>query len=397
MSRIRWRAGAALAVLAAAGAALHAGAQAPVSAGASSPSGGRNVYLAGSMVRPAGPVAGDFVAFGGRVVVDQPVAGDALLGGGSVDVRAPIGDDLRAGGGDVHVDTTVGGELYAAGGNVTLGKSAQVGQGAALAGGLVTIDGKVSGPLRVTAQRVVLNGEVSGDARLIAETVELGPVARIGGALNHSSKELKRAEGATVGGAVTHEEPAPAPSERAVERHWEGQWRGSGPAWAGMVMGYLGLLAAAAVFVLLFPRFTAEAPELIRTLPWLALAVGFGVLVGVPVLGVLLLITLLGIPLGIATFALYPLLLLMGYLSGVLFVAQRIRLALHKQDAGVFRTSIGYVALALLALMLLGRLPVVGSLTVFITTVAGIGACVLEWHRRRQLEPTAPTRPAAGA
>ena len=42
------------------------------------------------------------------------------------------------------------------------------------------------------------------------------------------------------------------------------------------------------------------------------------------------------------------------------------------------------VALALLILMLIGRLRVVGPLAAFITAIVGVGACVPEWRRKRQ-------------
>ena len=357
----------------AAGAMPSVRAQVPAAGGASASSTRGNVYLAGGSVRPTGPVEGDLVAFGGRVVADQPVQGDALLAGGSVDVRAPVADNLRAAGGDVAIDNRVGGELLAAGGNVTLTRSAQVSKGAALAGGLVTIDGKIVGKLRAAARRIVINGEVTGDARLIAEQIELGPTAR--------------ADGAYIGGAISRDEGSDR--ERGFDRQWQHQWQFSGPSWIGLLVGYLGLLAAAVVLVLLFPKFSADAPQMIRASPWRALAIGLGVLLGVPLLAALLFITLLGIPLGIAVFALYPLLALVGYLVGVLFVAQRARAAVSSDAAASARTTIGYAALALLALALIGRLPVAGTLIGFITTIAGIGAGVLEWRRRRHLPPGA--------
>jgi putative flippase GtrA len=123
----------------------------------------------------------------------------------------------------------------------------------------------------------------------------------------------------------------------------------------------------------------------------MALAIGFGALVGLPVLAVLLMITVLGIPLGVAAFALYALLLLAGYLSGALFVADRARLAMQREAAAGYGATVGYLALALAILMLLGIVPFVGPLSVFLTTIAGIGACVIEVHRRRQ----ASTAPAA--
>jgi cytoskeletal protein CcmA (bactofilin family) len=348
---------------------------------------GRNAYAAGGSVRLAVPIEGDYMVAGGSVTIDQPVKGDALVIGGSIDVRGPIGDDLRIAGGNLNVASTVGGELVAAGGNVVLGPAAQVEQGAFLNGGHITIDGKVIGKLKANAQRIVLNGEVTGDARLVAAQIELGPKARIGGTLSHASREFKQADTAVVAGAVTRDESASKLQERSHERHREWRWDSGRSPWAGRVLGYFGLLAAGALWVLLFPKFSAAAPDEIRRSPGLSLAIGLGVLVGVPVLAVLLFISLLGIPLGIAAFALYPLLLLLGYLAGVLFVAQRARQTMPSAAAPTLRNTIGFVALALLVVMLVSWLPVVGPLAVFVTTIAGLGACVLEWHRRRQGPP----------
>jgi cytoskeletal protein CcmA (bactofilin family) len=350
---------------------------------------GRNVYAASGSVRLAVPVEGDYVGAGGSVTIDAPVKGDALALGGSVDVRGPIGDDLRIGGGNLNVASTVGGELIAAGGNVVLGPAALVERDAFLNGGRITIDGKIAGKLRANAQRIVLNGEVAGDARLVAEQIELGPKARVGGALSHASRDFTQADTAVVTGAVTRDETTSAPRERSAERHRAWRWDSGQASWAGTVLGYFGLLAAGALWVLLFPKFSAAAPDEIRRSPGLSLAIGLGVLAGVPVLAVLLFISLLGIPLGIAAFALYPLLLLLGYLAGVLFVAQRARQAMNSAAPPTFRNTIGFVALALLIVMLVSWLPVVGPLAVLVTTIAGLGACVLEWHRRRQGPPAA--------
>lgn len=341
----------------------------------------RNVYSAGGQVRPAGPVQGDYSAVGGRVILDQPVGGDAALAGGSVDVRAPVGDDLRAAGGDVNIESTVGGEVFASGGNVTLTPAATVARGATLYGGSVQMDGRIEGELKASAQKVTINGEVRGDAHLAGAQIELGPKARIAGALSYrSAAELKKAEGASIGGVVTHEQGAAPPREKGMNRGWEGSVQGQG--WAAGIVSYLALLACAAVFVLVMPVFGAQAAERIRTTSLLSLGLGFATLVAVPVLAVLLFITLLGIPLGIAVMALYPVLLLTGFLVGVLFVARLLPTALRKPAPERFDQRMGYVAMALLLLLLVGVVPFVGGLAVGLVSLAGIGAFVLEIYRR---------------
>lgn len=344
-------------------------------------SGERNVYSAGGQVRPAGPVAGDLMAAGGRVVVDQPVGGDAFLAGGTIDVRAPVTDDVRAIGGDVTIESTIGGELFASGGNVTLRPGASVARAAQIHAGNVVMEGRLDDELRASGQKVVINGEVRGDVRVTAGEVELGPQARLGGSLTYTSgSEVKRAAGATVAGAVTREagDAAARTGRDPVEP------AGPGARVAGAVLSYLALLACAAVFLLLVPAFSAHAAQRVRASPWLALAVGFGTLVAVPVLAVLLFITLLGIPLGLAVLALYPVLLLAGFLVGVAFVARLLPPALRKPAAEGLRARIAWFAGALLLVMLAGWVPVVGGIVIGLLSLAGVGACVLELYGRRK-------------
>lgn len=344
----------------------------------------RNVYAAGGQVRPAAPVAGDFAAVGGRVILDKPVAGDASLAGGSVDVRAPVGDDVRAAGGDISIESTVGGELFASGGNIALTPEAVIGRTARMYGGSITIEGRIDGALKARAQRLVINGEVRGDADLSAGQIELGPNARIGGVLNYGSESvLKRADSAVVAGAVTRAEGAKPPGFPPRERAGR-SWRSTAQGWVAGLFSYLALLACAAVFVLLVPVFGTHAAERVKDSPGVALGIGFATLLAVPVFAVLLCITLLGIPLGIAVMMLFPVLLLAGFTVGVLWVSRLIPDALGKPWPASWGGGMAYVAAALLLLLLLGRVPFVGGLALSLLTLAGVGACVLEMYGRRK-------------
>jgi len=357
----------------------------------SAPGASRNVYAAGQTTRTSDNIEGDFVGAGARVIVDRAVKGDALLVGGSVDVRAAVGDDVRAAGGDVRIESRIGGELFAAGGSVTLVQGSQVDHGSQLFGGTATIDGKVVGPLKVRAQKIVINGEVTGDADLVGEQIDLGPAALIGGNLVYAARSFNRADGATIGG-TTRQDTGSADrghGDGERERRWDDGARTAGASWFTGVLSYFGLLACAAAFLLLFPRFAEQAPEHIHHMPWSSLGIGFGAVIGVPVLAVLLFITLLGIPLGIALMALFPGLLLLGYVVGLLLLAWRLRVALHKPAGMGFGRTMGLVAVTLLLVMLIGRLPFIGGLLHFLLVIAGVGACVLEWRRRRHAAPAA--------
>ncbi len=343
---------------------------------------GRNVYRAGGNVRLTAPVRGDFYAAGGRVTIEQPVQGDATLAGGAVTVRAPIGEDLRAAGGDIHIESTVGGELYASGGNITLGSSAAVADAVTLYAGNVNIEGKINGPLKIYAQKLVINGEVARDVEINAEEIELGPRAKLGGALRYSSNALfKTAEGVAIGGKVTRGDAINGRPDTHQDREWHGQVMGSGPSWAGGIASFIVLLATSALFLLVFTGFSQRAALRLRVTPWPALAAGLAVLLGTPFLTVLLCITLIGIPLGIALMMLFPLLLLVGWIVGVFSIAQRVQRAIQKDASSTAGTAvIGFFALALLLVLLLGSVPFIGFLILLAIMLLGTGACALELY-----------------
>jgi hypothetical protein len=342
-----------------------------------------NVYLAGGSVHLSAEVDGDFVAAGGSVAVDQPVKGDLTLAGGSISVRAPVGDDVRVAGGDVNIENTINGELFAVAGNITLAKAARVVHAATLYAGNITLDGKIDGPLKVGTQKIIINGEINGDVVLYTEKVELGPTAKIGGALFYpASAELKKADGATISGAITREMPGATGRPYTAPRE---RYRGSnGPMWAGSVFAFMALLAFATVLLLVVPDFADQASQAIKRSPGRSIAVGLGALLLIPMFAGLLFITLLGIPLGMAVLMLYPALLMVGYVVGVLHISQRMRIAFHKDTADSLGITVGYFALALLLMMLIVRLPFVGPLALVAVAIIGTGACVLELNRRRK-------------
>jgi cytoskeletal protein CcmA (bactofilin family) len=354
----------------------------------------RNVYRVGGNVLTTAPIVGDFYGVGGKVTVEQAVKGDATLAGGSVTVRAPIGDDLRVAAGDVSVESSVGGELYASAGNITLTKTSDITHAVTLYTGHAIVEGKVGGPLKIYAQKILINGELGRDAELSAEQIELGPVAVLNGALRYSSNaDFKQADGVTIRGAVTPTDSLDERADTPRNREWHRQMMVSGPGWVGTTFGFVAVLAAAALFLLLFKAFSERSSGTLRAAPWVAFAAGLGVLFGTPLLAVLLLITLIGIPLGIALMMLFPLMLLAGWIVGIFAISQRVQLAIQQnRPAKSLTATLGFFALTLLLVLLLSGLPFIGSVVVSVIMLLGTGACALELSR--QIRPRRGSPPS---
>lgn len=341
-----------------------------------------DVYMAGANLHIDSETRGDLLAAGGTLALARPVGRDAMLAGGTVDVRAPVGDDLRAAGGTVTVSSAVGDDAVVAGGRVHLAGTGTVGGRAWLAGSEVVIEGRIAGELRAAGGTLALAGAIGGDADLAAQTVELRPGAHVAGNLVYRSpSEARIAPGARVDGEVRRialDAPAVGPAVRAT----------------GGLVALAALALAGIVLYLLFPRFALGAARTLRSAPWRALVVGFASLAAIPVLVILLLASVIGIPLALALLAAYLILLLAGFLVGILSLGD---LGLSQLAPARMHARLGIVAalIAALALLWLVRLvPVLGGLATFFVLLFGTGALLLAtFDRYRYAPPTAPPAP----
>lgn len=331
-----------------------------------------DLYLAGGTVEVRGQVDGDVVAAGGTVQVSEAVRGDVMAAGASVEVGAAVSDDVRAMGGEVDIRGTVGDHLAAAGGTVRLAPAARVGGRAFLAGGTVRIDGKIGGNLKAAGDAIVVRGEIGGDAELAGERIEIAPGAVIRGQLRYASRNAAQIDsGATIGGAITRTELQPGAPPR-----------GAG---AAARFGLLSMLTVAAIVLALgLPGFSLGAARRLRETPWRSLALGLAVFAAGPLVIVLLFVTIIGTFVALSLMALFPVLLLAGFLTAMISLGDLAVQRLGRGDSAGKGTQALAIAAAFLALWLLCFVPGLGPLLLLALLLFGAGALSLTlWQRYR--------------
>ena len=291
----------------------------------------------------AAPALAHMVA-GGNVDIDQPVEGNLYVAGGNVSVNAPVSGNARIAGGEVAVKSNIGGKLSIAGGNVN-------------------IDGPVAG-----------NVTVSGG------TLELGPNARIAGQLDFRGGHLEQDPAAQVMGGVTRTHKA--------RRHFEsGPFKGS---WVVRAMWTLGLMLLAAIIAGALPGPAKRMQEELRTRPWLAALFGIMALILIPIAAVIVMVTIIGIPLGLLAILGYVGLLLVGYVATAVLLSGLV-LDRYKAEAAT-RTAwrVGAAVLAMLVISTLAHVPFVGGFLALVALVMGVGAIVAAIvHRKQSATPPA--------
>jgi hypothetical protein len=238
--------------------------------------------------------------------------------------------------------------------------------------GPVAVDGSVQGSVVAFNGPVRVSGEVSGDVVGFNGRIAVQRGARIGGDVRaRSGADVDPA--ATVTGAVRGLDLRVLDEAAAAVK-------------AGVWLAFsVSTLVLALAFVLLFP---GAADTLVRagsartgaSIGW-----GLALFFGVPILAVLLLVTVLGIPLGIGLLLLIAPLYALGYTAAAFFLGRRI---VGPPRSRAIAALVGVVILRAVALI-----PILAGLTWFLATVFGLGLLAVAAREGRRLE--AEPMPAA--
>ena len=314
-----------------------------------------DLYAFGETVDIQGRVNGDVVAAGGTVTIHGTVTGDLLAAGGTTTVAGTVGGTVRAAGGTTTIDGPVAKDVLVTGGTVRLEPGARVGR-----------------DLLTGAGSVILAGQVARNVQAGNGTLRLDDNAVVGGNLTYSSEQRAQiAPGARVQGTITHHAPPRS-----------GIWPAGGPLGpeADRVIGWLralvGLSVLGILFVLLAPGYSRRTADTLGRAPWLSLALGLALLIGVPVAALLVFVVGLFIGgwwLALMAMALYASALMLGIAVSGLFVGRWLLERTGRRQVPL----VGAVLLGLVLLLLVSVVPVAGGIVVCVAMLTGLGALVV--------------------
>jgi cytoskeletal protein CcmA (bactofilin family) len=238
--------------------------------------------------------------------------------------------------------------------------------------GPVTIGGHVTGDVVSVSGPVRVSGRVDGDLIAVSDRAFLGATARVAGDLRYGDERPVLASGARVGGKVSKED-------------WPDAANGWG--WVSLLGWWLAIsvstLIVGALLTWLAPGALYAAERAVRERTGATIGCGVGLAIGLPVLAVLALVTVVGIPFGIALFLAAIPVLVVAYTTAAWVLGRRVLRNRSKSPwAALFA---GWGILRVLALI-----PVAGALVGLVATVVGLGAlAVALWRARRPGAPVA--------
>jgi len=316
----------------------------------------QSTQAGGSVVVAEGETTGDLRAAGGTVIVRGTVDGDLRGYAGTVVIEESgvVAGDLQASAGSVVVRGTVEGDLEGAAGSVSLTPGAVVG-----------------GDVSVAAADLTVAGTVEGNVKAAVQRLELAGTASVGGNVAYSSDAEFEDAGAAVGGQVS------AVDNLSVDAGVGDVAQDAGP--LGLIFGVYGVLATlalGAVLLVAVPEFSESVVTEVREHSLRSGGVGLLGLVAVPIVLALVAITIVGAPVALLGLMAFGLLV---FTSAALaeYAAGRWALSYTSVDSRWAALAVGVVGVGVLA-----RIPIVGKLINFVVFLFGFGAVLGLLYRR---------------
>ena len=357
-----------------------------------------DVYAFGTNIQLMGTVNGDVFAAGNSVTVAGVVTGGVFAAGNTVSVSADVQRGVHAAGGTVTIAGPVSEDATIAGGTLIVAPAARIGRDALFAAGTANIAASVGRDLRASSSDLTLAAPVGGNVQAEVGTLRVTTTGRVDGSTTYTSqRDAEISPGAAFGGGIQRLQPPVATQP--------GGSVASGYAGAlDWIRGLVGLAVIGLLLTLVLPRFSETTVQTARSSVWSSLGLGFGLLVGVPFLAVVMFIAgifLGGWWLGFAVLAMYAIACAVGYVIAAI-VAGQMAVDVVRQP----RQHLAWNLLEGLAVFgLVGLVPVVGPVLVFVATIFGLGSLTLSiaaLYRGSQPSPvvrtmTTPSLQPAGA
>lgn len=339
-----------------------------------------NFVRFGQDIAVQGTIHGDVIVVGSAITVDGTVDGDVIAVGQTVRINGTVGGNLRVAAQTIILSGSVGRNATLLAESLQIEEKAVVGWSMQSAGRSLTLNGIVNGNAHFYGAEADMRGTVKGNAFFgMSEDgmLRLSAPSTIGKDFTYQAdQQLTIPSGVTIGGTVRRQEPAFRESD--MKRFFRSLDIFS------RVASVFGALVVGLVLVSLLPRWSNRVVVTMRAKPAKSLGCGALLAVAIPVLAVILLFTIIGIPLAIISLLFYG---IAWYVTRVylgLFVGTWIMERFGKKNEN--GAKIGVMVLGVAVVSVVGWIPFVGWILTTAASLLAFGALLLTKHESLMAE-----------
>lgn len=326
-----------------------------------------DLYIVATICTIDGTVNGDIFAIGQTINVNGNVNGGVSLAAMNVDINGTVTGGARVAAQTLRVNGSIGRDLIASAYNVNLSQTSEIGGDVNLFSGTGNLGGSISGTVTGSIENLTISGTIQENVNIRVDNLTLASSAVIQGNLTYTSRDTANIEsGATVAGTTSQI----LPEER--------EGRGLLPGIAGLILGgiwgYLAIFIIGIVLIFTMMRRMKKLALSIRYHPGECLGWGALIFFATPIAAILVMVTVIGIPLGIISLVIWGILLYFAQIPVAITIGWLI--LSRKRDISSHGLLIGALALGLFILYLIGSIPIIGWILMLFVIFFGLGSLV---------------------
>lgn len=328
----------------------------------------------GERVTISGTINGDAYLAGGNIVVEGPINGDLLAAGGTIFIKGKVKNNIRVAGGVVNISGEVGGNVSVVAGSVTISDNAKINGSLVAAAGNLDVFAPIGKGMTTGVGQLTIGSDIGGDVIAGTGQITLTPNAKLTGNLNYwSNKKALLQQGASISGAIKQNTPPEHPFKQFNPKRvavFLAFLTG-----ASLILKLIGLVTYLIIGILMLrflPVYSQKTTNLIAEKAWNSLGIGILTLILVPVVFLILLMTVVGIPLAFILMVGFLIELFLTKVYVALLMGQKALEGLGQHGRKGWAFLLGLVIYTIITLI-----PVIGGIVAVLATLFGLGAIVL--------------------
>ncbi len=330
-------------------------------------------FFGGRIIRIDGNVEGTTFAAGQDVMVNGNINGDLFVAAQSVNINGKVEGNIYSAGQNLTLIGQTMGDVFLAGQDIKVDSKAVIERDLFASGYRIVQEGTVQRDFIGAGSDISINGSVGRNTDLDALNVGIQDKALLSGDLAYRSEiQANVAPGSTITGKTDWTKVDRTPSNRP-NRPFK--------TLTGKFISITGALLVWFVISVWKPEFWKKTSELISKQPLKTLGTGAIALIVTPVMIILVMITVIGIPLGVLaglaySVSLYLSKIVAAVLIGSLLAGQFGWPEMHK--------GVWLVLLGLVIITALGMIPYLDFLVWLTVSFAGLGAIIVSNYRTQE-------------
>lgn len=332
-----------------------------------------NFFTAGQSVTIDGIITGDLFCAGQSVTINGKILGDVFCAGQSITINGKVNGSVRVVGENININGQIDKNVMLAGGVVDIGKKSIIGWGLTMASANGVIKGEINRDLVAFGSNFTIDGHIKKNVKLNIKnrknknsTITITKDSKIEGDLEYSSyQEANISPQANIVGAINFN------AKKIIHKNWNLIIL----AW---IWSYIfSIFSALIVGLVLISLGGKQIKILINKMQdKIKLAIGWGTVIMFlsPIIAILLLLTIIGIPL---SFVLIGIWLIIFYIAKILTGIMLGQIVLKKYLRKKRKSLMWAMVVGIVLIKIIFAIPFLGWLFCLIAVCWGMGGIYL--------------------